>query len=387
MYSHYEPNTIASAIRLWNLYANAVQPIVRKAGVMEAVIEYCVAKMLDLPVKQSELAVKYGISVGSISKRAQEILSEEWLFDTIIQENNGHPTHTDTSRLNVERALYEMTSQVKGKEFESMEQLNEFINSHLSNQTRLTKNASLDPKEMAQEILYNAWEEPSVTKRIQLAKQALQLYPDSPDAYNILADSSDDLEELIRLYKQGKEAGERDLGLRCFHEDRGHFWGLIHTRPYMRSKEGYANCLLMEGQIEQAEKEFVEMLDLNPNDNQGVRYSLLSIYLESSQFEKASRLLKTYDEDCAYMNYSRVLLEYRKSGLSSKLDRLLDKAIQQNPHVIDFLLGRKKLPRQAPNYYGYGDTNEAIMYVNANYHIWQREGKLIQWLMKYKTVS
>ncbi|WP_289142203.1 tetratricopeptide repeat protein [uncultured Brevibacillus sp.] len=321
--------------------------------------------------------------LGTISKRAQEILGEEWLFHTIFQENSGgQQTHTDTAGLSAERALSEMTSLVKGKEFESMEQLNEFINSHLSNQTRMTKNSSLDPKEMAQKILYDAWEEPSVPKRIQLAKQALQLYPDSPDAYNILAESSDDLEELLRLYKQGKEAGERDLGLRCFHEDRGHFWGLIHTRQYMRSKEGYANCLLMAVQIEQAEKEFVEMLDLNPNDNQGVRYSLLSIYIELNQFEKASQLLETYNEDSAYINYSRVLIEYRKSGLSSKLDRLLDKATQQNPHVIDFLLGRKKLPRQSPDYYSFGDTNEAILYVNANFHSWQREGKLLQWLKR-----
>lgn len=150
----------------------------------------------------------------------------------------------------------------------------------------------------------------------------------------------------------------------------------------MRSKESYANCLLMAGQIEQAEKEFEEMLDLNPNDNQGVRYSLLSIYIELNQFENASRLLETHNEDSAYMNYSRVLIEYGKSGLSSKLDRLLDKATQQNPYVIDFLLGRKKLPRWKPDYYSFGDTNEAILYVNANFHNWQREGKLLQWLKR-----
>lgn len=44
----------------------------------------------------------------------------------------------------------------------------------------------------------------------------------------------------------------------------------------------------------------------------------------------------------------------------------------------DRLMGRKKLPGQAPDYYGYGDTNEAIMYVSATYHIWRLEGKLLQ---------
>ncbi|MDH4619307.1 SEC-C domain-containing protein [Brevibacillus sp. AY1] len=82
MYPQYEPSIIASAIRIWNLYANAAQPIIRKTGAMEAAIEYCVAKILDLPVTQSELSKKYGVSVGTISKRAQEILSDEWLFHT-----------------------------------------------------------------------------------------------------------------------------------------------------------------------------------------------------------------------------------------------------------------------------------------------------------------
>ncbi|MGZ0051509.1 SEC-C metal-binding domain-containing protein [Brevibacillus gelatini] len=387
MYPQYEPGVIAFAIQIWNLYANNIRPIVRKTGVMEAAIEYCVAQVLDLPVTQAALSEKYGVSVGTISKRVQEIFDEEWLFETIFQENNGQQTHPQTPLLSAERAMYEITNMVKGKEFESTEQLNEFINAHLSGQARKTKNASLDPKEMAQNLLYDAWEEPSATKRVKLAKQALQLYPDSPDAYNILAESSEDLEEAIQFYKQGKEAGERELGLRSFHEDRGHFWGLIHTRPYMRSKEGYANCLLMAGQLELAEKEFAEMLDLNPHDNQGVRYSLLSIYIELNKFEKASRLLETYEENSAYMNYSRVLLAYMKNGPSAKLDHLLDKAIQQNPYVIDFLLGRKKLPGQAPDYYRHGDTSEAIMYVNANYHLWRREGKLLQWLKKHKAVG
>ena len=385
MYPQYEPEVIAAAISLWNLYANEAQPIVRKAGVIEAAIEYCVAQMLDLPLTQAELAAKYGVSAGTISKRAQEILSEDWLSDTILQANSSQPSLSGSSRLSGERALHNMTSLVEGKEFDSQEQLNEFINSQLSNGSRVEKNSSLSPKKQAQEILYDAWEEPSVMKRIQLANQALQLYPDSPDAYNILAESIDeDVEELTRLYKQGKEAGERDLGLRCFHENRGHFWGLLYTRPYMRSKEGYANCLWIAGQADKAAKEFQEMLELNPNDNQGVRYSLISIFIELRQFEKALRLLKTYDENCAYMNYSRVLIEYGKNGLSSRLENLLDSAIQQNAHVIDFLVGRKKLPRQEPEFYGFGDTSEAVVYVNANYHLWQREAKLVRWLTNHK---
>lgn len=97
MYPQYEPDMIAAAIHLWNRYANEVQPIIRKVGAIEASIEYCVAKGFDLPVTQSELAAKYGVSTATISKRVQEIMSEEWLFDSFIQENSGRQKNNESS--------------------------------------------------------------------------------------------------------------------------------------------------------------------------------------------------------------------------------------------------------------------------------------------------
>jgi len=50
------------------------------------------------------------------------------------------------------------------------------------------------------------------------------------------------------------------------------------------------------------------MLDLNPNDNQGIRYFLLALYLTRGDPDGARRLFDQYDdESSALFQWSRVL--------------------------------------------------------------------------------
>ena len=61
-------------------------------------------------------------------------------------------------------------------------------------------------------------------------------------------------------------------------------------------------------------------------------------------------------------------------------DRSLKKALKCNPHVPDYLLGRKKMPRYLPDYYGFGDENEAITYVFGNKGAWMGTALARKWL-------
>lgn len=56
--------------------------------------------------------------------------------------------------------------------------------------------------------------------------------------------------------------------------DVGHFWGLLETRPYLRTRLGLAHALWTAGRRAEAVQHLQDMLRLNPNDNQGVRYTL-----------------------------------------------------------------------------------------------------------------
>ena len=117
------------------------------------------------------------------------------------------------------------------------------------------------------------------------------------------------------------QAAERTLGSACFAENVGHFWGITETRPYMRARFGLAESLTAAGRIDEAMTHYQELLRLNPNDNQGVRYVLLPKLLAAGRDVEAARLLKEYDEESANWAYARALLAFRLSGRSAAADR------------------------------------------------------------------
>jgi len=124
----------------------------------------------------------------------------------------------------------------------------------------------------AQQLMYDAFEAEG-RRRVELARRALSLSPDCADAYLLLAeDATADAEEARALLEQGVAAGERALGPRIFAEGAGYFWGLVETRPYMRARAALAALLWKLGRREEALEHARELLRLNPNDNQGIRY-------------------------------------------------------------------------------------------------------------------
>src|SRR5699024_3037927 len=179
-----------------------------------------------------------------------------------------------------------------------------------------------------------------------------------------------DMDKQMALLEQAVNVGEQDLGDVFFKENRGHFWGIIETRPYMRAKASYGMALEDLGFIDEAVDEYTELLELNPNDNQGIRYSLLPLYLLEEEIGAAHALIEEYDEPSAAFMFSKALLLFIENGITKDGLKVLKEASDNNPHVIDYLLGRKKIPNERPNYVGFGDEMEAIAYVQENAHLW-----------------
>ena len=65
---------------------------------------------------------------------------------------------------------------------------------------------------------------------------------------------------------------------------------------------------------------------------------------------------------------------------SPSADRSLEAALEENPHVPAYLLGRKKMPRTLPPYYSPGDVNEAVLYVDDNKAVWEAAPGAMDWL-------
>lgn len=213
------------------------------------------------------------------------------------------------------------------------------------------------PLEQAQEICYQAFNTFG-RRRVQLAREALACSADCADAFVILAEQSGTREAELENYRQGVAAGRRAMGEEFFQESVGHFWGISSSRPYMRALFGVALTLDRMGQMETAVEHWLEVLRLNPNDNQGARYLLLSRLMRLGRDADAARLLKAYDEESANWAYSRALLAFRLSGRSLTAERELRDAIRCNPHLPP-LLADDAMP--VPNYYSPGSLDEALV--------------------------
>jgi len=179
--------------------------------------------------------------------------------------------------------------------------------------------------ERAQEIMYDAWESESARERTKLAKKALSVSPDCADAYNLLAEEEDHtLQEAKELYCRGIEAGERALGKKIFKEYKGHFWGYFPSRPYMRSRAGLMRCLWELGEHAEAIGHAKEMLKLNKNDNQGIRYILVAYLTELGLYDELEKFMNKggYKDDCAAeWFYPAALLAFVKEGESKNAEK------------------------------------------------------------------
>ncbi|MBN1471123.1 MAG: hypothetical protein JW925_05030 [Syntrophaceae bacterium] len=246
------------------------------------------------------------------------------------------------------------------------------------------KKISKEAERAAQELIYDAWESNNKKTRISLAKEALLLFSDCADAYNILAqDAAKFPEESKEFYRKGIEAGRRALGEKIFKEDSGHFWGLLETRPYMRSRAGLMNCLWDEGSHDEAIDHARALLQLNKNDNQGIRYILISYLACLGRYDE----LETFMNSPEYKNdgmaewlYTKALLLFVKTGDSIKARKELSAALHMNKHVPKYLLGKKKIPRLLPDRITIGGEDEAYCYAAGNVSAWGKVPGARFWL-------
>jgi tetratricopeptide (TPR) repeat protein len=149
----------------------------------------------------------------------------------------------------------------------------------------------------------------------------------------------------------------------------------------MRARQGLADVLWGSGRKEEALEHYWELLRLNTNDNQGIRFILLPLLLKLDRNQEALRLLKQYgDEPTAVWMYSRALLTFRDSGATRQAEKELKAALDYNPNVPDYLIARKRIPVQLPDYIGLGDEDEAMAYAADSLSSWRRTSGALEWL-------
>ncbi|MBI1785772.1 tetratricopeptide repeat protein [Candidatus Sumerlaeota bacterium] len=297
---------------------------------------------------------------------------------------NSGPPIGGPPRLPATEQLHRILAKMmEGKDFKTVGEMNAFLEAEVNGRNLDELMEGLEPSdtERAQELALEAMATEDPAEFLGLVASALELDPNNMDALTMGAELlSPKLEILIENFRMILRSAEDRLGQRYFEEMKGHFWGYLETRPYMRCKATLARTLTEAGRANEAITEYEQMLVLNPNDNQGIRDLLLGLYLMAGKVEEARGLIERYKKDtmAAFM-WGRVLERFLSGDLpgAAKARKAAEK---QNPYVRDYLIGKKPLPKKQPEYYGFGDRNEAHVYHIDQGAAWNAHPAALEWL-------
>lgn len=373
-----DPRVIEAGLYFWNIYCIRNNPYVPKATTYAAGLHYLIINVLtDNRVTQAKIAKRYKVSPATVSTRYQSFIKE---FDTIFEEHieevdpvKSAMEYQGVNLLEKEGLIANLYNELIKHEFDSEEDLKEFLDN-------IDLNAL--PTDTPEMIVGDLIIEASQTwgkERKQLIDRILKLDPNNVDAYILLADMETEVEKRHDLLTKAVQLGEENLGSEFFKQNKGHFWGLIETRPYMRALADLADLLYAMGQEKEAIKMYEKLIELNPNDNQGIRDELMPIYIETRSYNAGLKLFKQYSEyPDTYFLYSRALIEILMHGVTETAKSWLRKAIESNEHVVDYLLGRKRIPNEVPQYFQPGADSEAVIYAQRNFHLWKDNTKVFR---------
>ena len=288
------------------------------------------------------------------------------------------------SRLEMEQQMAELGRILSEQEFNSADEANEFLQ-NLLNETggRIPHKEPETPAEKAMALIIEAENAPERRAR-KLIRDALKLDPNCVDAYILQGEMADSLPDAIQFYRQAVAVGEQVVSPEHFAKNTGHFWGIVETRPYMRALQSLASALWAYGEAVEAIGLYQRMLELNPNDNQGIRYPLMNALIMLRRHEDALGLLGDFDDDMTHWAYSRALLLFRMEGRSKAAREAIRDALNANELVADMLLGFEEMldPDDMPDLMQFGEESEATAYVASCFPLWTATPGAQYWLQE-----
>lgn len=207
-----------------------------------------------------------------------------------------------------------------------------------------------------------------------------QLWADGVDDLVDTALAQKSPEKRLELLEKAVSIGKEQLQ-REFQTGVGFFWGIIETRPYMRARLTLIHTLLTLGRPEEAISHMEDMLRLNPNDNQGIRWLLLEWYCNMNWLDKAGELLARYPDDSSvYMMCTKVCLDFQASGRSEALTEELRTILNENPYLAPKLLSQIEVDPHEPESVIVGSEEEADSYCRMFRALWKSTPEALPWL-------
>ena len=297
--------------------------------------------------------------------------------------------------LETEKMFKQLHKFLEGKVFENQEEANKeiqkFMNSINSGEV-FGFDEQFRKEEESDDLLFMAYEEPNIIKAINYAKKSLKVNPDNIDAMNFLVSVEPDEEKQLEMYKENIQTAKKILDKNNMFdkENIGQFWGITETRPYMRTRQSYMLKLFHLKRYDEAIKECEELLKLCKNDNLGVRYILIGLYVYTDNFNKAEKLYKKFKEDSTFMLLPLCIMYY-KQGDFNEAEMARRKVNIKNSIIFELLNESIKLSKKRKEElehargYALGSLEEAYLVLkDLKYLIDSTEG-FKEWI-KTKTI-
>jgi tetratricopeptide (TPR) repeat protein len=228
--------------------------------------------------------------------------SEQQSFPVLSTDMGTDPRAT-------ERFMWEMVKRTQQQSFETVESLNELLSGKLNEEYE-----PVNKEEQAQLLCYKAYEAETEELRVQLTNEAAAIHLDNADVHLLLAEQSTNKVEQENHYLKAIIASLKVAELSIEQA-----WQNVLNRPYLRALFSYGAWLMTEKRHKEAVEHFHHILEVNPDDHQGVRWLLAAAYVDLGLSVEAERVLYEIDSDDhqAIFYYLERAIDRSESDLAS----------------------------------------------------------------------
>lgn len=165
-------------------------------------------------------------------------------------------------------------------------------------------------------------------------------------------------------------------------QNTGLFWLMPETQSYMMLCAHRAYVCAKYKQYDNAIKHMQTLLTLNPNDNQGIRYTLTNLLCITKNWEQQQKLEQAFPDEFLTFTATKALRLFVQQGDSKAAQKVKKQLKSDNKHFMKILTGQEKVS-SGSEYFQPGDKSEVTMYIDCfGKQAWlANEGSLF-WLRK-----
>ncbi len=197
--------------------------------------------------------------------------------------------------------------------------------------------------------MWEAWECQDQRLRFDLARRALEVFPDCAEAGSVPA---------------GRLPAEQPYA------------GVV-----ARARIGLVWSLAGVGEVDEAVSVCEELLSEDPDDELGVRYVMTQVLLGAGRPAEVLEVVERYPSDgSAAWLYTHALAAYGSGGATLRARTAVDRALAANAYVPGFLLGEREPPPRFPEFTSAGDLYEGAAYFLEYKRFWEEQPGAIDFL-------